>query len=50
MKRYYVDLTHFQNLEDRAAAYERVDGVDVVIEIAKAVAVETAKGFLLKGK
>lgn len=26
MKRYYVDLTHFENLEDRAAAYERVDG------------------------
>ena len=26
------------------------NGVDVVIEIAKAVAVETAKGFLLKGK
>lgn len=26
------------------------NGVDVVIEIAKAVSVETAKGFLLKGK
>lgn len=26
MKRYYVDLTHFENLEDRVAAYEQVDG------------------------
>lgn len=25
MKRYYVDLTYFENVADRVAAYERLD-------------------------